>query len=44
MGKKWIVYPYNFDNIFNAMLTLFVLSTYDILPDTVNIAFNSNLP
>lgn len=31
MGNKqrWIIYPYNFDNIANGLLTLFVIASLD---------------
>ena len=28
-NKKWIIYPYNFDNVVNGMLTLFFISTFE---------------
>ena len=29
MNKEWKIFPYNFENIFNAMTTLFFLSTFE---------------
>ena len=42
MGLEWKIYDNNFDNIFNAMLSLFVLSTFDNWYETMNIAINSH--
>lgn len=41
--KDWIVHPFNFDNISNAFLTLFTLSTIDGWSETMNIGVNSDL-
>ena len=42
MNRVWKNHPFNFDNIHNAILTLFVISTYDNWGVILNIAINSN--
>ena len=42
MGLEWKIYDNNFDNIFNALLSLFVLSTFDNWYETMNVAVNSH--
>ena len=42
-NELWINYRYNFDNIFNAMITLFVVSTMDGWDEIMNIAANSDI-
>lgn len=27
MGEKWIVFPNNFDNIFESLMSMFIIST-----------------
>ena len=41
-GKSWIIHQNNFEDIFNALLTLYIVSTYDHLGVIVNVAINSN--
>lgn len=40
----WFNYPYNFDNIYNALLTLLITSSFDEWSSILGIAINSNLP
>ena len=40
--QRWIIYPYNFDNIANGLLTLFVIASLDGWGETMQICFNSN--
>jgi hypothetical protein len=42
-GRKWKIYNFNFDNIFNAFMTLYVTTTYDHLSFIINVASNSNI-
>ena len=42
MNKLWVNHQYNFDNIPNALLTLFVISTYDNWGVMLKIAQNSD--
>ncbi|CAD8190379.1 unnamed protein product [Paramecium pentaurelia] len=39
--EEWIVYQYNFDNILEAMQSLYVLSTFDLWAQTLFICINS---
>lgn len=43
MNKKWMIFTYNFDNIYNAFITLFVISTYDGWNEIMSVAVNSDL-
>lgn len=36
-------YRYNFDNVFNGMITLFVVSTFDGWDEIMNVAANSDI-
>lgn len=38
---QWQIFAYNFDNIYNAFITLFIVSTYDGWSDIMNVAVNS---
>ena len=40
--QKWFNYPYNFNNIYEAMLTLLVIATYDGWIPILGVAVNSN--
>ncbi|MCB9207624.1 MAG: ion transporter [Ignavibacteriales bacterium] len=42
MNKKWSIYQTNFDNIFSAMLTVFILSTQENWPNIMYRAVDSN--
>lgn len=42
MGKEWKNFPYNFDNIINAMQTLFVVSSLEGWPDILKAALDAN--
>lgn len=41
--NQWINNKFNFDNIFNALLSLFLLSTVDGWSKLMNIGVNSNV-
>ena len=41
-NKIWIIHQNNFEDIFNALLTLYIVSTYDHLGIIINVAANSN--
>lgn len=38
-----MIFTYNFDNIYNAFITLFVISTYDGWNEIMSVAVNSDL-
>ena len=41
---NWVVHQNNFDDIFNALLTLYIVSTFDHLGTIITVATNSNFP
>ena len=41
-GNSWSIYPANFDNIFNSMVTVFILSTQEGWPTIMYYAMDSN--
>ena len=42
MGKDWKNFPWNFDNIGNALVTLFVLSSMEGWPNVMASCFDAN--
>ena len=42
IGEIWRNHQNNFDDIFNAYMTLYIVSTYDHLGIIINVAANSN--
>lgn len=40
----WVNHKYNFDDIFNAMYTLFILSTFDGWSKILSVAVNAGSP
>lgn len=38
-----MIFTYNFDNIYNAFITLFVISTYDGWNEIMSVGVNSDL-
>lgn len=42
-NKEWKIYPFNFDNIYNSLLTLFAVSTLDGWSAIMNVAVNSDI-
>ena len=40
--KYWNIHQNNFENIFDALLTLYVVTTYDHLATMITVAVNSN--
>lgn len=41
MNEKWEIYEANFDNIFNALITVFILSTQENWPNIMYQAMDS---
>ena len=44
MEKKWKIYDKNFDNLFNSLISLLTLSTFDSWNEFLFVATNSHLP
>ena len=42
LNKNWVNHQNNFDDIFNAILTLYIVSTFDHLSTIICVAKNSN--
>lgn len=42
MGKSWKIHNTNFDNIFYALMTVFILSTQENWPTIMYMAVDSN--
>jgi hypothetical protein len=42
MGNVWSTYPTNFDNIINAMVTLFIISSRELWPDIMYLCVDSD--
>jgi hypothetical protein len=40
---NWMNYTFNFDNIFNAMITLFIVSTFDGWDEIMSVGANSDV-
>lgn len=40
---NWRIYPYNFENIYNAFLTLLIISSFDEWSSILQVAINSNV-
>lgn len=43
-SRIWVINDFNFENIWNALLTLFVIATFDNWINILHIARNSDLP
>ncbi len=41
-GRNWIIYNHNFDNIINAIPTLFTIATGDGWGEIMKVSYNSN--
>lgn len=42
MTREWVKNDFNFDNVMDAMISLFVVSTFEGWPDLLYVAINSN--
>jgi hypothetical protein len=42
LGKEWKIYDTHFDNIFGAMITLFIVSSLEGWPDIMALAIDSD--
>ena len=43
-GAVWKIFGWNFDNIFNALITLFVLSSFEGWPNIMFSVMDGDLP